>query len=452
MKNNLCTLFIAASFLFFNFPFQLLSQDVEIWCEPDTITTHVLIYQTADSVLMEPQNKYIATYNDSLLKTSEYTLFWSKADQVFNDDTYNTFTYNELGLLETKTQFYFDIFGTNNFVPFARYTYQYDTLENLIQEIEEDWDNESEEFVNSHKTTYTYNEHGDQTSNMFYYWHLVNQTWVLSWGMQHSYVYDANFNILVDTISYVNETDIYVHLFTYYPNGNLHTEVISEYYNGVWRMIDSIVYLYDNNNNLTRWTRYEWNNDSLAFIDAGRLTYTYDDNNNRTSLVREIYNSQSHVWEVSSWNPKLVWTYDDNDNAILIESFWWNDNTNAWEYSLSGHVDLYYNNMQSGYEMFGLSGSIFNIHYVCKEETIGVKEVDKSTVLIYPNPAQDRVFISGITERSQLTIYDISGKLVLQQTVFSEQVVNVKNLNRGIYLINIRNNQQNITQKLVIGN
>ena len=41
-------------------------------------------------------------------------------------------------------------------------------------------------------------------------------------------------------------------------------------------------------------------------------------------------------------------------------------------------------------------------------------------------------------------------ELVLKQTISSKQTINVNNLKSGIYLINIRNNTQNITKKLLI--
>jgi hypothetical protein len=457
MKKNIFSLFITISFLMVNIPFQLFGQGRGIWCEPDTITTHTILYQTADSILMAPETRYIATYNDELLKTSETTLSWDEATQAFTIqyEIYNTFTYNALGLLETSTEANnWDDYGTNNFITFYRYSYLYDTLNRVSQIITEMWDDSLEMLVNSQKDIYTYNEHGDLSSVLNHGWHVENQAWVLSGGFNHFYVYDDNFNILIDTLAYVNWADTSVYIYTYYPNGNVHTEVsasCTEYW--PWQWSDSTVYLYDDNNNMTRWTRYEWNDDSMRFIHAswnGRLSFTYDENNNRTSAVRETYKYYNQTWEYDGWNPKLVWTYDDNDNATLIESFAWNSDLNDWERNISGHVEIFYNNMRSGYEMFGLGGSIFNIHYICKEESVAVKETKNPTVLIYPNPAQDRVFISGITEKSQLAIYDISGKLVLKQTISSEQTINVNNLKSGIYLINIRNNTQNITKKLLI--
>ena len=56
---------------------------------------------------------------------------------------------------------------------------------------------------------------------------------------------------------------------------------------------------------MTRWTRYEWNDDSMRFIHAswnGRLSFTYDENNNRTSAVRETYKYYNQTWEYDGWN------------------------------------------------------------------------------------------------------------------------------------------------------
>jgi len=462
MKKNIYTLIITISFLVVNIPFQLFGQGRGIWCEPDTIIAHTILYQTEDSILLAPERRAIATYNDALQKTSETISWWDETEQAFDNpgEILYTFTYNVLGLLETKTEFFnYDYDSTDNFFPSSRYSYLYDTLGNITEDLYETADSLGE-FSNSYLYIYTYNEQGDMTSSMFHTWHIGDQTWTQMEGSQHFYLYDENFNILHDTVMYTfyysnpPTTSLYLYRYIYYPNGNLQSQVTTRRVGeNPWERRDSIVFLYDDNNNMTRWTNYVWNEDSMDYIYAswnGRMTYTYDENNNRTSAVRESYNHQEQTWEVDSWNPKLVWTYDENDNATLIESFAWNTNINGWEHSYSGHVDLYYNNMRSGYEMFDLGGAIFNIHYICKEESVAVKETKNPTVLIYPNPAQDRVFISGITEKSQLAIYDISGKLVLKQTISSEQAINVNHLKSGIYLINIRNKNHNITKKLVI--
>ena len=64
----------------------------------------------------------------------------------------------------------------------------------------------------------------------------------------------------------------------------------------------------------------------------------------------------------------------------------------------------------------------------------GVAEISNSEINIYPNPTSDFIFIENI-EPQQITIYSLDGRLV--KTVENANVVDVRDLKEGVYLINI---------------
>ena len=66
---------------------------------------------------------------------------------------------------------------------------------------------------------------------------------------------------------------------------------------------------------------------------------------------------------------------------------------------------------------------------------------------IYPNPVNDKLFIQGLSEVSEISIYDVLGKLVLSKMASSE--IDVSNLKKGIYLIKVKDQQKEIIKKLV---
>lgn len=68
---------------------------------------------------------------------------------------------------------------------------------------------------------------------------------------------------------------------------------------------------------------------------------------------------------------------------------------------------------------------------------------------IYPNPANESFVIETNTNQKQtLHIFDITGKLVLTQTIYGTTIIDASNLSQGVYYIN--NNQNIINKKLVI--
>jgi CubicO group peptidase (beta-lactamase class C family) len=71
---------------------------------------------------------------------------------------------------------------------------------------------------------------------------------------------------------------------------------------------------------------------------------------------------------------------------------------------------------------------------------------------IFPNPGKDWVSVEVPGQDFLLSIYTLSGKLVLQQAFFHERAtMNTKHLPEGIYLLRLTNQQKHsITRKLVI--
>lgn len=82
---------------------------------------------------------------------------------------------------------------------------------------------------------------------------------------------------------------------------------------------------------------------------------------------------------------------------------------------------------------------------------LGVKENNISGLKVYPNPVVDgKLFISSdVNTERNVTIYDVTGKQVFNTTT-SNEVVNVSNLNAGVYVVKITEEGKTATRKLVI--
>jgi hypothetical protein len=81
--------------------------------------------------------------------------------------------------------------------------------------------------------------------------------------------------------------------------------------------------------------------------------------------------------------------------------------------------------------------------------TLSINENSIKQFKLYPNPATDYFRISNI-EKANVVITDVTGKVVLQtEGVDENSIINVSNLNSGIYLVNIKNESMNETIKFV---
>ena len=80
-----------------------------------------------------------------------------------------------------------------------------------------------------------------------------------------------------------------------------------------------------------------------------------------------------------------------------------------------------------------------------------VEGEDVVTFNMFPNPVNNTVFITSNMQKAELAIYDITGKVVLNESLqFGENAVQVNHLSSGVYLARLSSNGNTETKKLVI--
>ena len=83
----------------------------------------------------------------------------------------------------------------------------------------------------------------------------------------------------------------------------------------------------------------------------------------------------------------------------------------------------------------------------------GIDEVESSQILLYPNPTNEKVYLSLTNiPNAEITIRDIMGNVVKKEKVLAnetEVVLDVKNLASGTYTIMISNDKTRVTKKLI---
>jgi hypothetical protein len=69
------------------------------------------------------------------------------------------------------------------------------------------------------------------------------------------------------------------------------------------------------------------------------------------------------------------------------------------------------------------------------------------SIVGYPNPVENTLFISGVEDGSPVGIMDMSGRPVLKTEVQNSSV-NVTGLNTGFYIVQIRTKERFIKMKV----
>ena len=82
----------------------------------------------------------------------------------------------------------------------------------------------------------------------------------------------------------------------------------------------------------------------------------------------------------------------------------------------------------------------------------GVEEMFVPNVTIYPNPANDRLFIETEVEIEEVVVYDIYGRYKVaksQSHKDTEILIDLSNLSKGVYFVNVKTSVGSVVKKIV---
>ena len=170
-------------------------------------------------------------------------------------------------------------------------------------------------------------------------------------------------------------------------------------------------YNYDANENMTFYIWYNWNNATSQWVNASKIECSYDFAYDLTNLILPIFDSffpqcynMLTNWIRSSWS--------------ITNSQWVESDKNSYYYS---------------------------------EVVIGIYEIPKSSISLFPNPVSEKLHISNIAGSviNKLNIYNQIGQKVLHEN-YPNNLIDVSMLHVGIYLIELVSDNWIFREKLII--
>jgi hypothetical protein len=130
---------------------------------------------------------------------------------------------------------------------------------------------------------------------------------------------------------------------------------------------------------------------------------------------------------------------------------WWNgsyDNYIDSFYAYGGEVIDY---MVFPYVQYSLGSYLFHAD-IYRLETSGIKKLTTAELItVFPNPANEYIIVNGINLSSyDCEITNLVGQPCVSIFHPSSNQINISNLTSGVYFLNLKNNDQQITKKIVI--
>ena len=152
-----------------------------------------------------------------------------------------------------------------------------------------------------------------------------------------------------------------------------------------------------------------------------------------TELSYDMFNFYVNNSKKGEWSGEVDWS---KETYTLTAG----THTLRWEYD-----------KDYGYDEGSDCVWIDNIKFPPTAYIVNVETVTEKNIEIYPNPNKGVFHVELGDKESVVTVYNTMGQVVYQKDGLNNNVeIRLDNINSGLYLVNIRNSEMNVTEKIVI--
>jgi len=124
----------------------------------------------------------------------------------------------------------------------------------------------------------------------------------------------------------------------------------------------------------------------------------------------------------------------------------------SWDQSQIHIVGMFINdnNQIDNASSTDITNAINTGYTECGVTSTAIELNGPNRINIYPNPASDKIYISNLKEDNiSVKVYDIKGRLVLENKVSNKKYLNISKLSKGVYQIKFEGKDWNETRKLI---
>ncbi len=422
-------------------------------------------------------NKSLAAYKlanyqklDSSIVLSKDTTNWEIVQKAI-------YQYDLKGNTTSITDYDYETINDSVVItPDTKDEYIYDTQNRITEHNYYEWDYATSQLSINDKTITTYPS--NTTFENVYYHQSSSQL-----KKQHKDVnyYSSSINHIDSTISYhwnsygnhwvLSNKQIYSYF------GNLLTSIKKQQWTGTAYQNDKLIeYTYDAAANQLSRIKKSWNSSSNQYYPNDKVEYQYTSSNKIKNYVYSEYDLANARWQGQD---SIIYTIDNNGNASVSQEYIWESSSNSWRkdiklvstynntYALSDlllpnefqdkEILPYFNHMNTHIDIYEGDNNQweYSNKYDLYYSNITINSIRKNKENIhfslYPNPAQSSISIRTNSKgKYQLKVYAINGSLVKHLQVNNNSKVDIKSLNKGIYILQLTDNKGNSSFKKLI--
>lgn len=310
------------------------------------------------------------------------------------------------GILTEQILFDWDGY-TRTWEAFMKSIFSYDGAGNMVLAQSYYFDDPS--WILVQKDERTYNGNGNMTMQIYSFWDESSGDWINS--SKEELTYNSS-GFLVDNISST---------WDYFTGDWLKSHKSENIYNGSGPQIEKIFH-------------YTWNEDSSQWINEFKDDFIYDGNMNLVQVIEQKWIGSQ--W-INSYKTELTYNNAYPFNQLIIPWLY----VEEWAL-LINHMPLEMISSEYLGSAYALSDRIrFNFSEI---NITSINNIESNQVGLYPQPANGYVTFEWQSSNpvSDLDLYGVNGKLVLQKKIEKNKAVAINHLAPGLYFYRITNNQQ----------
>lgn len=376
---------------------------------------------------------------------------WNDTTKVWVRDTKDEYTYNANGKWETNINSDWDV-DHNDWVKSSKQVFTYDGSGYNTQILVYEWKGTPGGWVENMKYDFTY-VNGNCSL-------LVVSNWnVDRWDpeMKYEYTYDSNgrctqfivYNVERGTGNWVA---VIKFDFTYNDSGKMITVVNTMLFDSQWITYMKYDLTYDTNGRLGTETLSQWDFVSDQLLLKSKYEYGYDTNGNNKTYLTSEWNASANNWDLYS-NETSTYNTSYNFSDLIFPSGY----SMFFITYLPSAGDIHNMPVEDIETLWDKATSVWNnstkTHYYFSVNIgTGINETKASEsdeFIVYPNPVSDGFRLNTSEKNVRISIYDLSGSLLLTKQISGDEYIDISTLPQGMYMVRATTENGLVTKKIV---
>ncbi|MFC0877609.1 T9SS type A sorting domain-containing protein [Saccharicrinis sp. FJH2] len=383
-------------------------------------------------IWLESLEKYEYKYDQYGKFTTEILSTKDTILNVWVPVTKNEIRFNENGNIDIYIE---SEYGSGNYFVSNKTEYSYNDKELLINEIKTYYS--SGVFSYQSKSIYEYDENNFIISKTNYERNIIDGSW--EYQGKNIYTLDVDGRITEDIVkdrdmngdAVITSLDWMKISFEYDENGNKIKE--SNYYwkSSINDWYESSKTEYEYEGNLMVSTKHFQRNGDSEFIINWYDEFLYDSNGNQISYItKDVEDIEEESWDMGAKYEydlsKLILDY----STPYLENIVFSDNFKCINKPVSMS---YYNIMDLEWNL-----KFKSIFYYSDDVATSVPRFNNINAFYIQKSKNIQFIWEGSNENLMLEIYNISGKIILEQKIVTNQNISLDSFSNGIYIYRLK--------------